>query len=105
MSGRFGASVGGVTTSLMENARIVLGMTLYNNAAHLREAAESLLAQTHRDFALLMLDDGSSDEAEAIAREYERRDARVRYWRHPERRGMVPTWKEVVEIAVRECPR
>ena len=87
------------------NARVVLGMTLYNNAEHLREATDSLLSQTDRDFALLMLDDGSSDEAEAIAREYERRDARVRYWHHPQRRGMVPTWKEVVEIAVREYPR
>jgi hypothetical protein len=88
----------------MENARVVLGMTLYNNAAHLREAADSILSQTHHDFALLMLDDGSSDEAEAIARAYERSDDRVRYWHHPQRRGMVPTWKEVVEIAVRECP-
>ncbi len=85
--------------------RIVLGMTLYNNAGHLREATDSILCQTHGDFALLMLDDGSSDEAEAIAREYERRDDRVRYWKHAERQGMVPTWKEVVEIARREHPR
>jgi hypothetical protein len=80
-------------------------MTLYNNAKHLREATGSILAQTHRDFALLMLDDGSSDEVEAMAREYERRDGRVRYWRHPHRQGMVPTWKEVVEIARREHPQ
>jgi len=89
----------------MENPRVVLGMTLYNNAAHLREATDSILSQTHRDFVLLMLDDGTSAEAEAIAREYERRDGRVRYWHHQQRLGMVPTWKEVVEIAVRECPR
>ncbi len=85
--------------------RTVLGMTLYNNAGHLREATDSILCQTHADFALLMLDDGSSDEAEGIAREYERRDGRVRYWKHAERQGMVPTWKEVVEIARREYPQ
>jgi glycosyltransferase involved in cell wall biosynthesis len=84
--------------------RTVLGMTLYNNAHHLREAADSILAQTHSDFALLMLDDGSSDEVEAAARDYERRDGRVRYFRHAQRQGMVPTWKEVVEIARREHP-
>ena len=84
--------------------RTVLGMTLYNNAGHLREAAASILGQTHGDFALLMLDDGSSDEAEAIAREYERCDARVRYWRHERRQGMVATWKEIAEIARREYP-
>jgi len=85
--------------------RIVLGMTLHNNARHLREATDSILGQTHADFALLMLDDGSGDETEAIAREYERLDGRVRYWRHAERCGMVPTWKEVVEIGRRECPQ
>lgn len=88
----------------MAAPRTVLGMTLYNNAKHFREAADSILSQTHRDFALLMLDDGSSDDVEAMAREYERRDDRVRYWRHRERLGMVPTWKEVVEIARREVP-
>ena len=84
--------------------RTVLGMTLYNNAQHLREAADSILAQTHRDYVLLMLDDGSSDEVEAIARGYAQRDPRVRYFRHSHRRGMVPTWKEVVEIAQRDYP-
>jgi glycosyltransferase involved in cell wall biosynthesis len=82
----------------------VLGMTLYNNARHLREAADSLLSQSRTDFVLLMLDDGSSDATEAIAREYEQRDARVRYLRHPQRQGMVPTWHEVVEWSGRDYP-
>src|SRR5262245_12035888 len=85
--------------------RTILGMTLYNNARHLREAADSILGQTHRDFVLLMLDDGSSRDVEGIARDYEQRDPRVRYSRHEQRRGMVPTWKEVVEIARREYPQ
>lgn len=84
--------------------RTVLGMTLYNNASHLCEATDSILAQNHGDFVLLMLDDGSSDDGEAIARDYERRDGRVRYFRHQQRQGMVPTWREVVEIAQREYP-
>jgi glycosyltransferase involved in cell wall biosynthesis len=55
----------------------VFGMTLYNNATHLRGALDTLLAQTDRDFALIMLDDASSDETETIAREYVERDPRV----------------------------
>ncbi len=84
--------------------RIVLGMTLYNNARHLRAATESILAQSCRDFALVMLDDGSGDETEAIAREFERADARLRYVRHPQRQGMVPTWREVFEASTRLHP-
>ena len=83
--------------------RAVLGMTLYNNARHLREATDSILGQSHRELVLLMLDDGSSGDVEAMARAYER-DGRVRYFRHAQRLGMVPTWREVVDIARREYP-
>ena len=86
-------------------ARTIFGMTLYNNTRHLREATDSILGQIHRDFVLLMLDDGSTRDVEGIAREYERRDQRVRYFRHQHRQGMVPTWKDVVEIARREYPQ
>lgn len=77
--------------------RVVLGMTLYNNARHLREAADSILAQTFTDFALVMLDDGSDDGTEPIARELERARPGVTYYRHVRREGMVPTWREVFE--------
>jgi hypothetical protein len=84
--------------------RVVLGMTLYNNARHLPHALDSLLAQSDGDFALLLLDDASSDETEAIARSYVDRDPRVRYVRHARRQAMIATWREVAEIAAREWP-
>src|SRR5688500_8494056 len=83
---------------------VAFGMTLYNNARHLPQAIDSLLAQTDADFGLLLLDDASGDGTEAVAREYAARDSRVRYVRHAARRGMVPTWKEAVERALAEFP-
>lgn len=83
---------------------VVLGMTLYNNARHLPEAMDSLLAQTFGDFVLLLLDDASDDETERIAREYAIKDARVRYVRHASRQAMIATWREVAEMAAREFP-
>jgi glycosyltransferase involved in cell wall biosynthesis len=83
--------------------RVVLGMTLYNNARHLREAMDSLLGQTFGDFVLVLLDDASSDETESTAREYEGRDPRVRYFRHTSRHAMIATWREVADIAMSEC--
>jgi glycosyltransferase involved in cell wall biosynthesis len=91
---RRGAGAGGV----------VLGMTLFNNARHLPEAIDSLLAQTHGDFTLVLLDDASSDDTESIARAYASRDVRIRYFRHDSRQAMIATWRDVVQIAVRECP-
>lgn len=84
--------------------RVVLGMTLYNNARHLRDAAASLLAQSYRNFALVMLDDASSDETAAVAGTFAANDERIRYFRHDERAGMIPTWREVVQIATRDFP-
>lgn len=84
--------------------RAVLGMTLYNKAGFLREALDSLLAQAHADFRLVLLDDASSDGTEAIAREYEQRDPRVRYHRHQTRQAMIATWREVALIAHRDWP-
>ena len=83
---------------------VALGMTLFNKARYLPEAIESLLGQTDRDFVLALLDDGSTDETERIAREYARRDARVRYARHESRRGMVTAWRAAAALARRECP-
>lgn len=101
-AGRGGSLAASLAAPLAQ--KVVLGMTLYNKAGFLREALESLLAQSHADFLLVLLDDASSDGTEAIAREYEGRDRRVRYFRHATRQAMIATWHEVVEIAARECP-
>jgi hypothetical protein len=79
-------------------------MTLYNNAAFLPQAARSILAQTFRDFALTMLDDASHDDTERVAREIAASDARVTYVRHAARQGMVPTWREVFDLATAAHP-
>jgi glycosyltransferase involved in cell wall biosynthesis len=74
-------------------------MTLHNRAAYLAEAIASMLAQSQRDFILVLVDDGSTDETERIARSYELADTRVRYVRLPSRRGMIEAWRAAFEAA------
>jgi glycosyltransferase involved in cell wall biosynthesis len=50
----------------------------YNVARFLPRALESVLAQTYRDFELIVVDDGSTDGTLEIARAFARRDPRVR---------------------------
>lgn len=50
----------------------------YNASEFLSQTIASALAQTHRDFELLVVDDGSTDDTLDIARRWERTDTRVR---------------------------
>ncbi|MBX3016098.1 MAG: glycosyltransferase family 2 protein, partial [Caldilineaceae bacterium] len=53
-------------------------MPVYNSAAYLATAIESILTQTHPDFELIMADDGSTDESAQIIHAYAARDQRIR---------------------------
>ncbi len=51
----------------------------------LQEAVDSVFAQTHRDWELLLVDDGSTDDSSGIAQQIaERYPERVRYLEHPD---------------------
>ncbi len=67
-------------------ADVTVLMPVYNAARHVREAIESVLAQTHRDFEFLIVDDGSTDQSAAIVAAY--RDSRIRLIRSPRNEGL-----------------
>jgi glycosyltransferase involved in cell wall biosynthesis len=50
----------------------------YNSAKYLRDAVDSVLKQTFRDFEVVVVDDGSTDDTEAVVRCY---GERVQYIR------------------------
>lgn len=51
-------------------------MPVWNGAAYLREAIESILNQTFTDFEFIIIDDGSTDDTVAIINSYQ--DERIR---------------------------
>ncbi|MDQ8198899.1 glycosyltransferase family 2 protein [Pelagicoccus enzymogenes] len=71
-----------------ENApRVSLGMPVYNGANFIREAIASLLEQTFRDFELIIVDNASTDDTEAICRGFAETDERIRFYRNSENIG------------------
>ena len=84
--------------------RVIIGSPLFNHAKDFREAIESILGQTFSDFALVLVDDCSTDETPAIAREYVAVDSRVTYVANEERLGMVDNARRVFEIACARHP-
>ena len=57
--------------------RVSIVMTVHNAGKYLREAIGSVLAQTFRDFELIVWDDGSTDGSLDIARERASSDERL----------------------------
>lgn len=51
---------------------------VYNVEKYLRRCLDSILAQTFKDFELILIDDGSPDECPAICDEYVKKDVRVK---------------------------
>lgn len=76
--------------------RVTIGMPVYNGAATIAAALDSLLSQTFRDFVLVISDNGSSDGTEAICRGYCARDPRVRYIRQPSNLGAAMNFRFVL---------
>jgi glycosyltransferase involved in cell wall biosynthesis len=70
----------------------------YNNAAYLREAIDSILLQTYRDFEFIIINDGSMDDTLAILREYEAADCRVRVVSR-ENKGLTVSLNEGISLA------
>jgi glycosyltransferase involved in cell wall biosynthesis len=56
-------------------------MPVYNTAPFLSKALEGVLSQTHENFELIVVDDGSTDDAVNILARYASRDRRVRILR------------------------
>src|SRR4029077_967737 len=72
-------ALGPSRTNAMTSAPLVsVLMTAYNRAAFIDSSIQSVLGQTLADFELLIVDDQSTDGTLEIARQYERRDCRVR---------------------------
>ena len=84
--------------------RVIIGSPLFNHADHFREAIESILGQTFTDFALVLVDDVSSDATPAIAQEYVERDPRVSYVRNEARLGLVDNSRKAFAIARQRHP-
>lgn len=77
--------------------RVSVLVPSYNYEAQLRRCIDSVLAQRHPSFELVISDDASSDGSDAIIRSY--RDPRIVYERQSQNLGMVPNWRRCVSLS------
>ena len=74
-------------------------MPAYNASDFIREAVDSILAQTFRDFELIILNDGSTDDTQTIVESY--RDERIRLV-NKANSGVASTLNEGLKLATGE---
>ncbi|MCI0563749.1 MAG: glycosyltransferase, partial [Nitrososphaera sp.] len=67
--------------------QVSVGMPVYNGERYVKAALDAVLAQTFRDFELIISDNASTDATGEICREYAARDPRIRYSRNDENIG------------------
>jgi glycosyltransferase involved in cell wall biosynthesis len=82
--------------------RVSIGIPVYNGELYIRQAIESVLAQTFRDLELIVSDNASTDSTAEIMREYAARDPRVRYSRNRVNIGAARNYKVCLELATGE---
>ncbi len=78
---------------------VSIGMPVYNGAPFLREALDALCAQEYPNFEVVISDNASEDETDAICRAYAARDLRIRYYRNEKNYGAAWNFNRVFELS------
>jgi len=85
---------------VVSKPRVSIGLPVFNGEKYLRQALDSILAQTFQDFELIISDNASSDKTQHICREYAERDSRIRYYRNRKNLGAAWNFNRVFKLSL-----
>ena len=89
----------GSSASASVQPSVSIGLPVFNAEHYLERSLGSILAQTHRNFELIISDNASNDATEAICRRHAALDARIRYHRNPRNQGATFNFRQVVALS------
>lgn len=73
---------------------VTIAIPTYNRASLLKEAIQSVLNQTYKDFELLICDNTSTDNTEGVVSTFS--DPRIKYHKNKNNIGMMNNWNKCV---------
>jgi len=79
--------------------RVTVGVPVYNGAASIGKILDNLLSQTLLNFELVISDNCSTDNTEAICRFYANKDSRISYHRQTRNIGPTANFSFLVDVA------
>ena len=63
----------------MKKGLVSVIIPCYNQGCYLSEALDSVMRQTYPNWECIIINDGSKDQTDAVAKEYCQKDSRIRY--------------------------
>lgn len=82
------------------NVPVTVVMPAYNAAQYLPETIESVLAQTFKNFELLIIENGSTDNTVEVAYQYSQQDKRVKIFSNGKSSGVSAARNKGIQLAV-----
>jgi glycosyltransferase involved in cell wall biosynthesis len=79
--------------------RVSICLPVFNGENFLAAAIDSALAQSFRDFELIIVDDCSSDQSGRIIESYAARDQRIKYAVNSEKVGLFSNYNRCMDLA------
>ncbi|MBX9694041.1 MAG: glycosyltransferase, partial [Cyanobacteria bacterium] len=84
------------TLRVTSKSKVSIILPVFNGERYLAQAIESVLAQTHENFELVLSDNRSTDKSYQIARKYAKQDSRIKLSRNSENIGPVANFNKVI---------
>jgi glycosyltransferase involved in cell wall biosynthesis len=78
---------------------VSIGVPAYNDERYLTQTLESLLAQDYENLEIIVCDNASPDGTQEICRNFEKRDKRLRYFRHSENVGALRNFNLLFQLS------
>ncbi len=82
---------------MTEKPKVTVAIPTYNRSQWLGRAIQSVLSQSFSDFEIIVLDNASSDDTQAVAANFV--DRRVHYVCNEHNLGMIGNWNRAIELA------
>lgn len=83
----------------MKKPLVSVLMPVYNSSKYLKEATDSVLNQTYKNFELIILDDASEDKSWQIIKKFVSKNEKVRIYRNKKNRGVGTSRSKLVKLS------
>ena len=81
---------------------ISIAMCSYNGERFIKEQIDSIIAQTYKNFELIIVDDCSKDNTINIIKEYQSKDLRIKLFQNDNNLGFVKNFEKAMLLCKNE---